>query len=105
MKHIFESVVCSNCGVGQGSVCGEIVGGEVKPGMEIQWPLHGNSLTLPIEVREIDFVDYAPGTSSGVALSVRFDEAEAESEQFLRDLLEVGMTVTVRAPSISARVG
>ena len=80
-------------------MCGEIVDGEVKRGMEIQWPLHGEVLTMPIAVREIEFIDYAPGTS-GIALGVRFDDDEAKSEQLIRDLLEVGMIVTIRAPSV-----
>ncbi len=79
-------------------VCGEIVDGVVKRGMEILWPLHGDALTMPIAVRAVEFIDYSPGVA-GVALGVRFDQDEAESEQLLRDLLEVGMVVTVRNAS------
>ena len=76
-------------------VCGEVVDGTVKPGMEIAWPLHGDALTMPVLVRWVEFIDYSPGVS-GVALAIRFDEDEEENEQLLRDLLEVGMEVPVR---------
>ena len=78
-------------------VCGEVVDGVVMPGMEILWPLPGDGLTLPVVVRNVDVVDYAPEVS-GIALDVRFDDEENEHEQLLRDLLEVGMVVTVRCP-------
>jgi hypothetical protein len=75
-------------------VCGEILEGVVKAGMEIAWPLHGDALTMPVLVRAVEFIDYAPGVS-GIALAIRFDDDEAEHEQLLRDLLEVGMEVVV----------
>jgi hypothetical protein len=77
-------------------VCGEIVDGVVEQGMEILWPLHGDKLTFPVVVRNVEFVDYSPGVS-GIALGVRFEEDAHEHEQLLRDLLEVGMVVTVRS--------
>jgi hypothetical protein len=70
----------------------------VKPGMEIAWPLHGDALTMPLMVRAVEFIDYAPGVS-GIALAIQFDEDEAEQEQLLRDLLEVGMEVAIRPTS------
>ena len=66
-------------------VCGEIIEGSVKPGMEIAWPLHGDALTMPLLVRSVEFIDYAPRIS-GIALAIRFDDDEAEHEQLLRDL-------------------
>jgi hypothetical protein len=80
-------------------VCGEIVEGTVKPGMEIVWPLHGEGLTMVIPVRAVEFVDYSPGVSA-VALQISFEDDETESEQLLRDMIEVGMEVAVR-PAIS----
>jgi hypothetical protein len=79
-------------------VCGEIVDGEVKRGMEIAWPIHGDAITTSVPIREVEFIDYAPGVA-GIALGVRFAEDEAENEQFLRDFLEVGMVVSVAAAS------
>ena len=84
-------------------VCGEVVDGDVKQGMEILWPLHGDALTMPVVVRDVEFIDYAPGVS-GIALGVRFDKDEAEHEQLLRDLLEVGMVVTIQSASASDTV-
>jgi hypothetical protein len=81
-------------------VCGEIVDGEVKRGMEILWPIHGDALTMPVAVRDVECIDYAPG-ASGIALGVGFDRNEIENEQLLRDLFEVGMIVTIRTPSVS----
>jgi hypothetical protein len=83
-------------------VCGEIIEGTVKPGMEIAWPLHGDGLTMPLLVRAVEFIDYTPGVS-GIALAIRFDEDEAEHEQLLRDLLEEGMEVAVRPASDAAK--
>ena len=79
-------------------VCGEVIEGTVKPGMEIAWPLHGDALTMPLRVSAVEFIDYSPGVS-GVALAIQFDQDEAEQVQLLRDVLEVGMEVAVRAPS------
>jgi len=76
-------------------VCGEIVEGTVMPGMEIVWPLHGEALTMAVPIRGVEFLDYSPDVS-GLALEVRFDDDEAENEQLLRDLIEVGMEVAVR---------
>ena len=81
-------------------VCGEVVDGEVKRGMEILWPIHGDALTMPVAVRDVEVIDYAPG-ASGIALGVGFDQDEVENEQLLRDLLEVGMIVTIRTPPVS----
>jgi hypothetical protein len=79
-------------------VCGEIIDGAVKAGMEISWPIHGDALTMPLLIRAVEFVEYAPGIS-GVALAIRFDEDEAENEQLLRDFLEVGTEVAVLSVS------
>jgi hypothetical protein len=57
-------------------VCGEIVDGGVKRGREIAWPIHGEAITTSVPIREVEFIDYAPGVA-GVALGVRFDEDEA----------------------------
>jgi hypothetical protein len=76
-------------------VCGEIVQGTVKAGMEIIWPLHGEALTMAVPVCGVEFIDYAPGVS-GIGLEVRFDDEDAENEQLLRDIVEVGIEVAVR---------
>jgi hypothetical protein len=73
-------------------VCGEVVDGVAKAGTIIEWPIHGDSITTRVPVREVEFIDFAPGVS-GVALSVRFEKEADEEEQFLRDFLEVGMVV------------
>jgi hypothetical protein len=75
-------------------VCGEVVDGTARAGMTIVWPVHGNAITTGVPVREVDFIDFAPGVS-GVALGVRFEEEEEQNEQFLRDFLEVGMVVSL----------
>ena len=79
-------------------VCGEIVEGTVKPGMEMIWPLHGDALTVAVPVHAVEHIDYAPGVS-GIGLEVLFDEEESESEQFLRDMVDVGLEIAVRSPT------
>jgi hypothetical protein len=67
-------------------VCGEVVDGTVKAGMIIVWPVHGDAITTGVPVREVQFVDFAPGVS-GVALSVRFEDknrTNSSSETSLR---------------------
>jgi hypothetical protein len=75
-------------------VCGEMVDGTAKAGMIIAWPIHGDAITSGVPVREVEFIDFAPGVS-GIALAIRFDDEEEENEQLLRDFLEVGMVVTL----------
>jgi hypothetical protein len=75
-------------------VCGEVVDGTVKEGMTIEWPIHGETITAELLVRQVEFVDYWPGVA-GVALGVRFEEEEDENERFLRHFLEVGMIVNI----------
>jgi len=84
-------------------VCGEVVDGIAKAGMTIVWPVHGDAITTGVPVREVEFVDFAPGVS-GVALGLRFEDEEEQNEQFLRDFLEVGMLVSLCEPIDKAAV-
>ena len=77
-------------------VCGAIDEGLPAVGMTLLVPVHGDEITIDLVVHSVEAIDYAPELS-GLALGVRFERDEADSERLLRDLCEDGMLVSLVA--------
>jgi hypothetical protein len=83
-------------------VCGDVLEGAVAAGMVIDWPIHGDALTMTVAVDTVDYLDLDRAAGKvEVALGIRFEDEPDAEEELRRYFLEPGMLVTVRGSDTS----